>query len=65
MADLSRVRWQRSTHCANSSCVEVALLGSQVAVRDSKEQEGPVLIFTKAEWTAFLRGARDGEFNTL
>lgn len=63
MTDLSEARWLRSTYCANSSCVEVALLGGQVAVRDSKEREGPVLVFTEAEWRAFVSGARDGEFD--
>jgi hypothetical protein len=47
----------------NGNCVEVALLGGQVAVRDSKNQLGPVLLFTLAEWAAFIEGVRDGEFN--
>lgn len=34
-----------------------------VAVRDSKDPAGPVLTFTPAEWTAFIAGAKDGEFD--
>jgi uncharacterized protein DUF397 len=64
-ADLSSVAWQRSTYCANSSCVEVALLDNQVAVRDSKSAKGPILLFTREEWTAFLAGARRGEFGPV
>jgi hypothetical protein len=43
----------------NTSAADRDLIG----VRDSKDQgHGPVLLFTRAEWTAFLAGARDGEF---
>jgi Domain of unknown function (DUF397) len=55
--------WRRSSHCSANSCVEIALLGIRVAVRDSKEKNGPMLMFTQAEWNAFLEGARNGEFN--
>jgi hypothetical protein len=34
-----------------------------VAVRDSKDPAGPVLTFTAPEWSAFLAGVRDGEFD--
>ena len=65
MADESALVWRKSSYCANSTCVEVALLDSQVAVRDSKDQHGPVLLFTRAEWTAFLSGARNGDFDRI
>jgi Domain of unknown function (DUF397) len=45
------------------NCVEVDTDGPQVAVRDTKDRTGPVLSFTRAEWTAFLAGARNGEFD--
>ncbi len=50
---------------ANNSCVEVAFLeGGTVGLRDSKDNgKGPVLIFTPAEWDAFLGGVQDGEFD--
>ena len=47
------------------SCVEVRELpdGSR-QVRDTKDHgQGPVLTFTRAEWLAFLEGARNGEFD--
>lgn len=37
--------------------------GGYRAVRDSKDRDGPVLLFTPAEWTAFTAGVRDGEFD--
>jgi Domain of unknown function (DUF397) len=63
MTDLSDLTWRRSSYCANSSCVEVANLGNQVAVRDSKDHEQRYLFFTTTEWNAFLDGARSGEFD--
>lgn len=48
----------------NGNCVEVATPHQgAVLVRDSKNQDGPVLAFTPDEWTAFLAGVRAGEFN--
>ena len=34
-----------------------------IAVRDSKQPGGSVLIFTPAEWEAFTLGMRNGEFD--
>lgn len=57
--------WRRSTFCsgANSTCVEVSINGTEVIVRDSKDPDGATLSFTIAEWTAFVAGARQGEFD--
>jgi hypothetical protein len=45
--------------------VEVAVLGDDaIGVRDTKAQgQGPILTFTRAEWDAFIGGAKDGEFD--
>jgi hypothetical protein len=63
--DLSRARWFKSTRSGPNSdnCVEVAFVGPAIAVRDSKDPEGPALVFTEAEWDAFVGGAKDGEFD--
>lgn len=45
------------------NCVEVAVRSDRVAVRDSKDTQGPVLQFTADEWSAFLNGATSGEFD--
>jgi uncharacterized protein DUF397 len=59
-------RWIKSSFSGptGGNCVEVAFLaGGQVAVRNSRDADGPALIFTSAEWDAFLCGARGGEFD--
>lgn len=64
MVDLSGARWHKSSRSgAEGDCVEVAdNLPDVVAVRDSKDPDGPVLTFTRAEWSAFIDGVRAGDF---
>ncbi|WP_043629808.1 DUF397 domain-containing protein [Nonomuraea candida] len=59
------VAWRKSSFCNGAAaCVEVApLADGNVALRDSKEKDGPVLVFTPAEWDAFTAGVRSGEFD--
>jgi len=42
--------------------VEAAELPAGVAVRNSRFPDGPALLFTEAEWGAFLRGVKGGDF---
>ena len=65
-AVLDGARWKkasRSNGNGGNNCVEVAFLDATVAVRDSKNRSGPALMFTSAEWTAFVDSAKDGEFD--
>jgi hypothetical protein len=64
-ADLSRAWWLKSSRSSRAcdNCVEVAFVDEAIAVRDSKNPDGPALIFTFAEWDAFVGGAKDGEFD--
>jgi uncharacterized protein DUF397 len=56
--------WRKAAYSAsNGSCVEVAPIDGGVAVRDSKDPDGPILSYTAAEWFAFLHGAKNGEFD--
>lgn len=57
--------WKKSSHSSlNGNCVEVARLsGREVGVRDSKDREGPVLVFGHAGWVAFVGGVKGGEFD--
>ncbi|WP_173523893.1 DUF397 domain-containing protein [Nonomuraea antri] len=63
--NLDKAEWRKSTASGdNGQCVEVATnLPGIVAVRDSKDPQGPTLVFTRGEWRAFLKGADQGEFD--
>jgi hypothetical protein len=63
MVDLSQANWRKSPYSGGANCLEVAFVGDRIAVRDSKHRTGPVLLFTPAEWSAFIQGVRDGEFD--
>ena len=64
---LPGARWRKSGRSsAQGNCVELAgLTGGGVAVRNSRDPEGPALVFSGAELDAFLGGVKDGEFDDL
>ncbi|MBO2445809.1 DUF397 domain-containing protein [Actinomadura barringtoniae] len=57
---LSRTTWRKSSHSGSGDqCVEVAALpGNGRAVRDSKDPDGPALLFSAAEWRTLLDAVR-------
>ena len=58
--------WIKSSlSMASGACVELALAGDRVALRDSKNPTVAPLLFTRAEISAFLYGAKRGEFDRL
>ena len=58
--------WRKSTRSQNGgACVEVAHQGSHIGVRDSKDADGPILVFTLTEFAAFIDGVNRGEFNDM
>ena len=64
--DPSTLQWRKSSYSGNQggNCVEVAQVADGGrAVRDSKDPQGGVLVFTVSEWAAFLDGAKTGEFD--
>jgi hypothetical protein len=44
----------------NGSYVEIADLGTAVAVRDSKDPDGPKLILTTGQWRSFTDSIKAG-----
>jgi hypothetical protein len=55
-------QWRRSRRCESASCVEVTSHSGGIALRDSKHPDGAILLFSHAEWDAFVAGVRDGDF---
>lgn len=55
--DLTHARWRKSSYSSGEGqCLEVAELPSAVAARDSKDPQGPALIFGRDGWTRFVQG---------
>ena len=54
--------WHRATRCGTNACVEVAKVGDQFLIRDSKNTQTPPLAFTSEEWAAFVQAIKAGEF---
>jgi hypothetical protein len=66
-ARLLHADWRKSAHSNPSgNCVELARVSAgQVAVRNSRHPRGPVLLCAPDEIAAFIRGAKDGQFDHL
>ncbi|MFI0718658.1 DUF397 domain-containing protein [Streptomyces sp. NPDC021224] len=64
--DLSRAAWRKSSHSNGTnpdSCVEVADgFTGVVPVRDSKDPQGPALVFPVGAWAAFVADVKAGRF---
>jgi hypothetical protein len=62
--DFSAASWVRSRACSSDGCVEVAQLADgSVALRDSKDVGKAAHVFDRDEWTAFVTGVKNGEFD--
>jgi len=65
--DQSRARWIKSSASNGATqCVETSSIrADEILVRNSRDPEGPILSFTKAEWVAFVAGVKAGEFDAI
>ncbi|MFE6864933.1 DUF397 domain-containing protein [Kitasatospora sp. NPDC057692] len=56
--------WHKSSYSAQANdCVETGpVVVGGMAVRDSKDPEGPALLFAADAWAAFVEGLKAGEF---
>ncbi|GAA3792085.1 DUF397 domain-containing protein [Sphaerisporangium flaviroseum] len=58
--DLSGVTWRKSTHSSVGNCVEVAHLPkAQIALRDSRQHSGPIVIVSQGQWAVFVAGVKE------
>ncbi|MGW2872933.1 MULTISPECIES: DUF397 domain-containing protein [unclassified Kitasatospora] len=63
MPEISARGWYKSSYSAQANdCVETTLVASSgMAVRDSKDPNGPALAFPTDTWTAFVTALKTGE----
>ncbi|MES4904824.1 MULTISPECIES: DUF397 domain-containing protein [unclassified Streptomyces] len=64
--DLSTAAWRKSSYSNTQagSCVEVVDgIPGIVPLPDSKNPEGPTLVFESATWTSFVQAVKRGEFH--
>lgn len=66
-SDLPQVQWRKSSISnPTGSCVEFAgLPGGTVAVRNSRDERGPALIYPPTALKAFFDAVKKGEFDDL
>jgi hypothetical protein len=63
--DPSSLRWRKSTKSGSEggTCVEVAGTNEEIAVRDSKDPDGPMLAFGRVAFGALARDIRAGRYD--
>ena len=61
--DLSRIEWRKASLSTGNggNCVEVGVAPQLVAVRDSKDPDGPKLAFTAEAWDTFIEHIKHGQ----
>jgi hypothetical protein len=64
---LATALWRISSFSGNNgTCVQVAALpDGRIAVRNSNQPDGGMVLFTPAEMTAWIHGVKAGEFDDL
>ncbi|MFI1800354.1 DUF397 domain-containing protein [Streptomyces sp. NPDC020379] len=59
--DLANAAWQPGSQGVGD--VQIAFVEGFIAMRHERRPDAPALVFTPAEWRAFVVGARGGEFD--
>jgi len=60
--DVIGAMWRKSSYSGGNggTCVEVGIAGPAVAIRDSKDPDGPQLAFAADTWKAFAERVKAG-----
>ncbi len=62
---LGELSWHVARKCNGGECVRVAAHGDEVVIGSSKHLDGPVIVYSREEWAAFVEGIRQGDFDGL
>ncbi len=60
--DVTGIAWRTSSYSGSNggACIEVGTTGPAIAVRDSKDQNGPRLAFAANTWKTFTDQVKAG-----
>ncbi|MFP5020287.1 DUF397 domain-containing protein [Pseudonocardia phyllosphaerae] len=65
-AEIDALEWRKSVRSGyEGNCVELAVTGPAVALRNSRDPHGTVLAFPAADVAALLTAVRNGELDDL
>ncbi len=63
--EVGDLQWRTARRSAgNGACVQVAPVAGAILIRDSKDQQGPVVLYPGNSWRTFLGAAKTGRFDT-
>jgi hypothetical protein len=62
---LGELSWRVARKCNGGHCVRVAAHGDKIIIGSSRHLDGPVITYSCDEWTTFLEGVRQGDFDDL
>lgn len=65
VSSLGELSWRVARHCEVGSCVRIAQKDDLILIGDSKDPDGPVLAYSRAEWRTFAEGIKQGDFDDL
>lgn len=56
----SETTWRKSSHSSyKENCIEIAGLSHAIALRDSKDPNGPALVVSRSTFAQFVRQVRE------
>jgi len=62
---MGKLEWRKARRSANNgACVELAPASGQILIRDSKDQDGPIIAYSKYSWHLFVASAKSGHFDS-
>jgi len=62
--EIGGLAWRKARRSANNgACVELAAANGQILIRDSQDQNGPVMKYSECSWDLFIANAKMGQFD--
>ncbi len=59
-SNYTNLTWRTARRCDGGTCVQVAVDKGMVLIRDSKNPNGSVLVYSRADWANFVGAVKKG-----